>query len=79
MVPAELVRFGVARKGKRQSQPLFGLKSKLLVSALDVLVGCGCEVGCPACVGPVGEVGESGKQATLRLLRELLAGQRTNS
>jgi DEAD/DEAH box helicase domain-containing protein len=45
--------------GIGQSQPLFHLKSKLLVGA--------------------GEVGETGKPATLRLLRELLAGQRTNS
>jgi DEAD/DEAH box helicase domain-containing protein len=58
--------------GIGQSQPLFQLKSKLLVGALKVVVGCGCEMGCPACVGPVGEVGETGKHATLGLLRELL-------
>jgi DEAD/DEAH box helicase domain-containing protein len=60
--------------GIGQSQPLFQLKSKLLAGALDVLAGCACEMGCPACVGPVGEVGETGKQATLRLLRELIGG-----
>ncbi|MGA2215689.1 MAG: DEAD/DEAH box helicase [Bryobacteraceae bacterium] len=65
--------------GIGQSQPLFQLKIKLLQGALEVLVGCGCQTGCPACVGPVGEVGETGKQATLRLLRELLQAQRTNS
>jgi DEAD/DEAH box helicase domain-containing protein len=65
--------------GIGQSQPLFQLTGKLLGGALEVLVGCGCETGCPACVGPVGEVGESGKQATSRLLLELLAVQRTNS
>jgi DEAD/DEAH box helicase domain-containing protein len=58
--------------GIGQSQPLFQLKSKLLAGALEVLDGCACEMGCPACVGPVGEVGETGKQATLRLLRGLL-------
>ena len=59
--------------GIGQSQPLFQLKTKLLAGALEVLTGCDCEMGCPACVGPVGEAGETGKQATLRLLRELLA------
>jgi len=64
--------------GIGQSQPLFQLREKLLEGALQVLQRCGCEAGCPACVGPVGEVGETGKQAALLLLRELL-GQRTNS
>jgi len=70
----DLFLFDTYPGGIGQSQPLFQLRRKLLEGALEVLVGCGCEMGCPACVGPVGEVGETGKQATLRLLRELLAG-----
>ena len=64
--------------GIGQSQPLFQLRAKLLEGTLQILQRCGCEAGCPACVGPVGEVGETGKQAALLLLLELL-GQRTNS
>jgi DEAD/DEAH box helicase domain-containing protein len=65
--------------GIGQSQPLFQLRAKLLAGSLELLERCGCEAGCPACVGPVGEVGETGKQATLRLLGELSKDQRTNS
>ncbi|HUA18878.1 MAG TPA: DEAD/DEAH box helicase [Bryobacteraceae bacterium] len=57
--------------GIGQSQPLFKLTSKLLAGALEVLNQCGCEAGCPACVGPAGEIGERGKDAASRLLREL--------
>ena len=45
--------------GIGQSQPLFQLRAKLLAGALEVLEGCKCEAGCPACAGPVGEVGET--------------------
>jgi DEAD/DEAH box helicase domain-containing protein len=57
--------------GIGQSQPLFKLTSKLLAGAMDVLRSCGCDAGCPACVGPVGEVGERGKETAVRLLSEL--------
>ncbi len=57
--------------GIGQSQPLFQLRAKLIAGALEVLERCGCEAGCPACVGPIGEVGETGKLAALRILREL--------
>jgi DEAD/DEAH box helicase domain-containing protein len=70
--------------GIGQSQPLFKLTEKLLAGAMEVLRSCGCEAGCPACVGPVGEVGERGKEAASRILGELLltqagVSQRTNS
>jgi DEAD/DEAH box helicase domain-containing protein len=57
--------------GIGQSQPLFKLTPKLLAAAMDVLRFCGCDAGCPACVGPIGEVGERGKEAALRILEEL--------
>lgn len=53
------------------SAPLFRLTPKLLKGAREVLTGCACESGCPACVGPIGEVGERGKEAALRILAEL--------
>jgi DEAD/DEAH box helicase domain-containing protein len=58
--------------GIGQSQPLFKLSAKLLAGGMDVLRSCGCEAGCPACVGPVGEVGERGKEAAWRILGELV-------
>ena len=69
--------------GIGQSQPLFKLTGRLLAGAMDVLRSCGCDAGCPACVGPLGEVGERGKEVALRILEELSKGdlviQRTNS
>jgi DEAD/DEAH box helicase domain-containing protein len=64
--------------GIGQSQPLFKLTAKLLAGAMDVLKSCGCEAGCPACVGPVGEVGERGKEAALRILGELIGSSHTS-
>jgi DEAD/DEAH box helicase domain-containing protein len=60
--------------GIGQSAPLFKLTPKLLAGAMDVLRACGCDVGCPACVGPIGEVGERGKEAAMRILVELTQG-----
>ena len=49
----------------------FGMRDVLLQKALQVAEDCGCEYGCPSCVGPVGEIGEDGKRTAMRLLREL--------
>ncbi len=56
------------------SAPLFKLTLKLLERAAGMIRSCGCEEGCPACVGPIGEVGERGKEAALRILEELNVG-----
>ena len=53
------------------SAPLYKLTSKLLLGATEVLSGCACESGCPACVGPVGEVGDRGKEAAAKILSAL--------
>ncbi|MEA3337822.1 MAG: DEAD/DEAH box helicase [Chloroflexota bacterium] len=37
------------------SQHLFDLHDVLLVAARDLLRGCPCQAGCPACVGPIPE------------------------
>ena len=49
----------------------FGMRDVRLQKALQVAEDCGCEYGCPSCVGPVGEIGEDGKRTAMRLLREL--------
>ena len=36
-----------------------------------LIAGCGCENGCPTCVGPVGETGPLAKTVALRLLSML--------
>lgn len=44
---------------------------ELLTAALELISSCGCDDGCPSCVGPAGEPGHAGKdeaQALLRLL-----------
>ena len=56
------------------SAPLFEMTGKLLEHARDLIVACGCEEGCPSCVGPVGEVGTRGKEAAARIVAALLAG-----
>jgi DEAD/DEAH box helicase domain-containing protein len=58
--------------GIGQSAPLYRLTNELLRQTGELLAGCGCEAGCPSCVGPVGEVGERGKVVAARILVELM-------
>ena len=44
---------------------------QLVLAALDLVTGCSCSDGCPACVGPAGEPGHAGKAEAIALLREL--------
>ncbi|MDX2149361.1 MAG: DEAD/DEAH box helicase [Bryobacteraceae bacterium] len=60
--------------GIGQSAPLFQGAERLLGGATELIAGCGCESGCPSCVGPIGEVGERGKEAALRFARALSGG-----
>ncbi len=54
------------------AEKLYDINPLFLRTALDLITGCSCEGGCPACVGPVDEVGPRGKRAAVRLLREAL-------
>ena len=54
------------------SAPLYRLAPKLLAMTHELIAHCGCENGCPSCVGPVGEVGERGKEAGLAFLLTLV-------
>lgn len=62
--------------GVGQSGPLYRMTDRLLRQTAELLEGCGCEAGCPSCVGPVGEVGERGREVARRVLAELTAGAR---
>ncbi|MGZ4112236.1 MAG: DEAD/DEAH box helicase [Tumebacillaceae bacterium] len=51
---------------------LYQVRYQLFQAALDMLDSCGCEVGCPSCVGPVEIVGEHGKPTTKKFLQAVL-------
>jgi DEAD/DEAH box helicase domain-containing protein len=59
--------------GIGQSDPLFRRRQELLQAGLELVSGCACDNGCPACVGPPNEFGPRGKEGTTRLLRQSLA------
>ena len=55
------------------SERLFELRNELLHGALELVAGCSCRDGCPACVGPPGEIGPDTKVVTQQLLEMLVA------
>ncbi|HYM82666.1 MAG TPA: DEAD/DEAH box helicase [Candidatus Dormibacteraeota bacterium] len=57
------------------SERLFARHEELLAGAAELIEGCGCEAGCPACTGPRLEPHVDAKALALRLLRELGAGR----
>jgi DEAD/DEAH box helicase domain-containing protein len=50
------------------SQKLFQVHEQIVSEAIKVIEDCGCESGCPSCVGPELEVGEKGKVSAIGLL-----------
>jgi len=57
------------------AERLFGRTDELIAGAIDLITGCGCDGGCPACTGPRLEPGIDARALALRLLRTLGAGQ----
>jgi DEAD/DEAH box helicase domain-containing protein len=57
--------------GVGMSPRLFERTDELVHGALELVLDCGCEVGCPACVGPRGESRLDGRALASRLLRLL--------
>jgi DEAD/DEAH box helicase domain-containing protein len=55
------------------SEPLFRVHDILLRRTLELISGCGCESGCPSCVGPAGDKCEKTKDAALAILDRLCA------
>jgi DEAD/DEAH box helicase domain-containing protein len=53
------------------SQRLFQDRDALLHAAQELVAGCACRDGCPACVGPPGDIGPDTKALTGRLVRAL--------
>jgi DEAD/DEAH box helicase domain-containing protein len=67
-----------APEGLGLAERLYDLHAELLAGALDLVCGCPCQDGCPACVGPVGPGGREVKDLTTRLL-ETLRGTSTEA
>ena len=57
------------------SEKLYRIHLDLLKRAEKHLNNCGCEDGCPACVGPVNEVGIDGKNNARILIEEALSDE----
>lgn len=53
------------------SERLYDLHGSLIAQAYDLVKACGCEDGCPSCVGPGGENGYGGKLEATALLSKL--------
>ncbi len=56
------------------SAPLFRMHDELAEGTRRLIAECGCEQGCPGCVGPIGDTGPLAKAAALRILDLLMAG-----
>ena len=54
------------------SERLFDRHDELMAGAADLIGGCGCESGCPACTGPRLEREVDARALALRLLNRLL-------
>jgi DEAD/DEAH box helicase domain-containing protein len=55
------------------SEPLFRAHDLLVQKTRELIASCGCEQGCPSCVGPAGDLAPRAKEAALAILERLLA------
>jgi DEAD/DEAH box helicase domain-containing protein len=53
------------------SEPLYRAHELLLTQTRELITGCGCESGCPSCVGPAGDLAPRAKEAALEILKRL--------
>ena len=72
--PARLFVYDNYPGGIGFSNPLFRMHDKLIEATRLLVEECGCESGCPGCVGPFGQTGPMAKAAALRILHLLQAG-----
>ena len=55
------------------SEPLFRVHALLVQKTRELIASCGCEQGCPSCVGPAGDLAPLAKKAALAILDRLCA------
>ena len=55
------------------SDKAFRMRDMILGQCLDNVTSCGCERGCPSCVGPEATVGPRGKKTAAEIIRRMLA------
>jgi len=55
------------------SEPLFRTHELLVRKTRELIAACGCEQGCPSCVGPAGDLAPRAKEAALAILDRLCA------
>ncbi len=55
------------------SPSLFDLEKELFKQCMKTIEACPCQEGCPSCVGPTKESGKQAKQASLTILKKLIA------
>jgi DEAD/DEAH box helicase domain-containing protein len=55
------------------SEPLFRTHALLVQKTRELISACGCEQGCPSCVGPAGDLAPRAKEAALAILDRLCA------
>ena len=53
------------------SEPLFHAHELLLDRTRELIASCGCENGCPSCVGPAGDLARRAKEAALAILHRV--------
>lgn len=58
--------------GVGYSKKIFSIYCDVAKAAVLHIQQCGCENGCPSCVGPLLEVGEKGKPAAIKVLNYLV-------
>jgi DEAD/DEAH box helicase domain-containing protein len=66
-----LILYDLIPGGIGLSERLYEIHDELLKRGRELVEACGCEDGCPSCVGPGGENGLGGKRETIALLKEL--------
>jgi len=60
-------------EGLGLSERIYELHADMLAGALELVSECGCQDGCPVCVGPVGPGGSEVKMLTVQLAEALRA------
>src|SRR6266436_94892 len=55
------------------SEPLFRAHELLVHKTRELITACGCQQGCPSCIGPAGDLAPRAKEAALAILDRLCA------